>query len=134
MIAAANPCAGHPYEPVLAVSGIDSTIKIFSPDRRAQDDARAGVNVGYASNGAAVHSSLSGGRRRARRTSGDSGSGATEGLESRRRMDQRDQIIRENDVQRQGGMREAYITVRRDGPFQRLRTVEVDFAEWLSWF
>ncbi|KAL9056128.1 MAG: hypothetical protein Q9206_002860 [Seirophora lacunosa] len=126
--------SGHPYEPVLAVSGIDSTIKIFSPDRRAQDDARAGVNVGYASNGAAVHSSLSGGRRRARRTSGDSGSGATEGLESRRRMDQRDQIIRENDVQRQGGMREAYITVRRDGPFQRLRTVEVDFAEWLSWF
>ncbi|KAL8651528.1 MAG: hypothetical protein Q9210_003205, partial [Variospora velana] len=101
---------GHPYEPVLAVSGIDSTIKIFSPDRRAQDDARAGVNIGSGSNGSAIHSSLSGARRRARRTSGDNGSGATEGLESRKRMDQRDQIIRENDVHRQGGMREAYIT------------------------
>ncbi|KAL8971895.1 MAG: hypothetical protein Q9197_003045 [Variospora fuerteventurae] len=125
---------GHPYEPVLAVSGIDSTIKIFSPDRRAQDDARAGVNIGSGSNGSAIHSSLSGARRRARRTSSNNGSGATEGLESRKRMDQRDQIIRENDVQRQGGMREAYITVRCDGPFQRLRMVEVDFAEWLSWF
>ncbi|KAL9017647.1 MAG: hypothetical protein Q9185_005043 [Variospora sp. 1 TL-2023] len=117
-----------------SVSGIDSTIKIFSPDRRAQDDARAGVNIGSGSNGSAIHSSLSGARRRARRTSSNNGSGATEGLESRKRMDQRDQIIRENDVQRQGGMREAYITVRCDGPFQRLRMVEVDFAEWLSWF
>lgn len=130
----ADPFAGHPYEPVLAVSGIDSTIKIFSPDRRAQDDARAGVNIGSGSNGSAIHSSLSGARRRARRTSSNNGSGAAEGLESRKRMDQRDQIIRENDVQRQGGMREAYITVRCDGPFQRLRMVEVDFAEWLSWF
>ncbi|PYH50004.1 WD repeat-containing protein [Aspergillus saccharolyticus JOP 1030-1] len=32
--------AGHPYEPTIAASGIDNTIKIFSPDRRAQDDAR----------------------------------------------------------------------------------------------
>ncbi|KAL9637620.1 MAG: hypothetical protein Q9204_001806, partial [Flavoplaca sp. TL-2023a] len=36
-----NVVQGHPYEPVLAVSGIDSTIKIFSPDNRAQEDARA---------------------------------------------------------------------------------------------
>ena len=49
-------------------------------------------------------------------------------------MDQREEIMRENDVQRQGGMREAYITVRPDGPSQRLRVVEVGFAEWLSWF
>ncbi len=36
-------------------------------------------------------------------------------------MDQRDEIIRENEVQRQGGMREAFITVRPDGPFQRMK-------------
>ncbi|KAI5307287.1 hypothetical protein KEM56_000835 [Ascosphaera pollenicola] len=27
---------GHPYEPTLAVSGIDNTVKIFSPDRNVQ--------------------------------------------------------------------------------------------------
>ncbi|KAL8799025.1 MAG: hypothetical protein Q9182_006204 [Xanthomendoza sp. 2 TL-2023] len=130
-----NVVQGHPYEPVLAVSGIDSTIKIFSPNNRAQDDARAGVNIGYSNNGYTVHSSLyTGRRRRTRRGSGETGDGATEGLASRKRMDQRDEIIRENDVQRQGGMREAFITVRPDGPFPRLRVVEVGFAEWLSWF
>ncbi|KAL8718643.1 MAG: hypothetical protein Q9225_004240 [Loekoesia sp. 1 TL-2023] len=129
-----NVVQGHPYEPLLAVSGIDSTVKIFSPDNRAQDDARAGVGIGYASNGFTTHSSLSGGRRRARRTSSEGQNGTNEGLESRKRMDQKDEIIRENDVQRQGGMREAFITVRPDGPFQRLRIIEVDFAEWLSWF
>jgi len=34
----------HPYEPVLAVSGIDSTVKIFSADKRARRDARRGVS------------------------------------------------------------------------------------------
>ncbi|KAL8942590.1 MAG: hypothetical protein Q9216_001572 [Gyalolechia sp. 2 TL-2023] len=129
-----NVVQGHPYEPILAVSGIDSTIKIFSPDSRAQDDARAGVNIGYSSSGFATHSSLSGGRRRARQSNSDNENPKGEGLESRRRMEEKDQIIRENDVQRQGGMREAFITVRPDGPFQRLRTVQVNFAEWLSWF
>ena len=37
---------GHPYEPMLAVSGIDYTVKIFSADRRAQHDARQGINIG----------------------------------------------------------------------------------------
>ena len=36
---------GHPYEPMLAVSGMDHTIKIFSPDRRAQYEARNGISV-----------------------------------------------------------------------------------------
>ncbi|KAI4152326.1 MAG: hypothetical protein L6R39_001851 [Caloplaca ligustica] len=105
-----NVVQGHPYEPVLAVSGIDSTIKIFSPDRRAQDDARAGINVGYGSSGLTTHSSLSGVRRRVRRASSQGENGSKQGLESCKRMDQREQIMRENDVQRQGGMREAYIT------------------------
>ncbi|KAI9788309.1 MAG: hypothetical protein M1816_006995 [Peltula sp. TS41687] len=37
--------SGHPYEPMMAVSGIDHTLKIFSPDQRLQDDARNGINV-----------------------------------------------------------------------------------------
>ncbi|KAK5129728.1 hypothetical protein LTR08_002939 [Meristemomyces frigidus] len=35
-----NVIQGHPYEPMLAVSGIDHTIKIFSPDARAREQAR----------------------------------------------------------------------------------------------
>lgn len=31
-----NVITGHPYEPKLAVSGIDYTVKIFSPDESAQ--------------------------------------------------------------------------------------------------
>ncbi|KAL8665225.1 MAG: hypothetical protein Q9202_002447 [Teloschistes flavicans] len=130
-----NVVQGHPYEPVLAVSGIDSTIKIFSPDNRAQDDAREGINVGYSSNGFTTHSSLSGVRRRARRAPRDDDDGAPEeGLASRKRMDQREEIVRENELQSRGGMREAFITVRHDGPYHRLQRVEVGFAEWLSWF
>ncbi len=36
---------GHPYEPMMAVSGIDHTVKIFSPDQRAQWDARHGIHL-----------------------------------------------------------------------------------------
>ncbi|KAL8852214.1 MAG: hypothetical protein Q9221_002924 [Calogaya cf. arnoldii] len=129
-----NVVQGHPYEPVLAVSGIDSTIKIFSPDNRAQEDARAGINVGYPGGDYTIHSSLSGRRRRARQETSEGEDGAAEGLSSRKRMDQREEIIRDNDVQRLGGMREAFVTVRPDGPSQRLRVIEVGFAEWLSWF
>ncbi|KAL8872922.1 MAG: hypothetical protein Q9174_001539 [Haloplaca sp. 1 TL-2023] len=128
----------HPFEPVLAVSGIDSTVKIFSPDNRAQEDARAGINVGYPSQGFTIHSSLSGRRRRARHRaaseSDDEDSSQGSGLASCKRMDRREEIVRENDLQRQGGMREAFITVRNTGPFQRLQRMEVGFAEWLSWF
>lgn len=40
-----NVVQGHPYEPMLAVSGIDHTIKIFSPDKRARQAARKGEGV-----------------------------------------------------------------------------------------
>ena len=40
-----NVIQGHPYEPMLAVSGIDNTIKIFSPDKRARQAARKGEGV-----------------------------------------------------------------------------------------
>lgn len=49
-------------------------------------------------------------------------------------MHQKDQITDQNDKQREGGIRDAVITVRADGPFMRMRTVQVGFAEWVSWF
>ncbi|KAI9802391.1 MAG: hypothetical protein M1826_005057 [Phylliscum demangeonii] len=60
-----NVVQGHPYEPMLAVSGIDHTIKIFSPDRRAQHDARKGNNIAQADDASAGSSTLNyDGRRR----------------------------------------------------------------------
>lgn len=35
-----NVIQGHPTQPMLAVSGIDDTVKIFSPDRAAQASFR----------------------------------------------------------------------------------------------
>lgn len=55
---------GHPYEPLLAVSGIDHTIKIFSPDARSQDDARKGINLGIKNPEPARYTRLSSTRRR----------------------------------------------------------------------
>ena len=60
-----NVVTGHPVEPMLAVSGIDSTIKIFGPGGRERRDARHGVNV--ANPGGSVHSSLRFGGRLVRR-------------------------------------------------------------------
>lgn len=90
-----NVVQGHPYEPTIAASGIDNTVKIFSPDRRAQDDARMGINIlnpDNPANTAARNLVLSG------------------GLQSRKRMHRSYQIMSQNDVDRQGGMSEAYIT------------------------
>lgn len=125
--------AGHPYEPILAISGIDHTIKIFSPDSRAQADAESGININSATNGSSGFSSLSG-RRMAPRESGLDENNRPEGLRSRKRMHQSYQILSQNDVQRQGGMRDAFITVCVDGLFVRMRIVGVDFAEWARWF
>lgn len=124
---------GHPYEPVLAVSGIDHTIKIFSPDHRAQNDAQAGINVSSATNGSSGFSSISG-RRRAGRGSNNEDGPPKEGLSSRKRMHQSYQIVSQNDMQRKGGMRDTFITVSAAGSFMRMRTVQVGFAEWVSWF
>ena len=122
---------GHPYEPMLAVSGIDHTIKIFSPDGRAREDARNGVGV--TPSDSSGFSSLGIGRtrhgvRRPPRTS-DVGTTAEEnatkspeddeegalgpnGLSSRQRMHLEYRITSQNDVERRGGNREAYLTVQ----------------------
>lgn len=168
---------------MLAVSGIDHTVKIFSPDRRAQFDARHGINLSEAKS---LGSSRTGLGARARRrvmqqrataeavpapsaeapsaqvqtSRNDSSSKQTTqdtsdhnnvdeeerdddkaaarpragqrhadddpdpsevdvaalpptngGLASRRQMHQLYQITSQNDQRRQGGMREAHVTV-----------------------
>lgn len=133
-----NVAQGHPYETMLAVSGIDHTIKIFSPDARAREAARLGR--GIEAHDASEFSSIAwppryGGRRRASRrsTSHSESGGATSepaisrrdedneddnddyvapsGLASRRRLHESYQIMQQNDVERQGGNQDAFITV-----------------------
>lgn len=90
-------CPGHPYEPTIAASGIDNTIKIFSPDQCAQDRARRGHDILDPDNpvnmlGPSVHN--------------------IGGLQSRKRLGDSYRIMSQNDVERRGGMSEAFITVR----------------------
>lgn len=95
--------SGHPYEPTLAVSGLDNTIKIFSSDRRAQHDARHGVNLLNPEHPA----NMFGARPR-----NAAGSSQVFGLRSCKRIKNSYQIMSQNDIERQGGLSDAYITVR----------------------
>ncbi|KAE8341286.1 hypothetical protein BDV24DRAFT_132691, partial [Aspergillus arachidicola] len=88
--------SGHPYEPTIAASGIDSTIKIFSADRIAQENAQRGINILNPENPANVL--------------GPSVSNIG-GLKSCKRMHDSYQIMSQNDVERQGGMADASLTV-----------------------
>ncbi|GIC94213.1 WD repeat-containing protein [Aspergillus udagawae] len=90
-----NVVQGHPYEPTIAASGIDSTIKIFSPDRHAQEDARRGMHILDPDSPA--------------NTLGANVAGIG-GLKSCKRIHDSYRIMSQNDVDRQGGMSEAYIT------------------------
>ncbi|KAL2813614.1 hypothetical protein BDW59DRAFT_176687 [Aspergillus cavernicola] len=85
------PNTGHPYEPMIAASGIDDTIKIFSPDQRAQDDARQGINV-------------------LEPNSNFNGSGYISKLNSCKCMQDSYRIMSESDVQRHGGISDAFVT------------------------
>lgn len=118
---------GHPYEPTLAVSGIDQTIKIFSPDSRAQHDASNGINIAdpdaQSNLVVGVESVLGEGQTSARGI----------GLESRKRLHDSYQILSQNDVNRQGGMNEAFLTVRLLQPLTILRR-GLSFAEWAALF
>ncbi|KNG81769.1 wd and tetratricopeptide repeat protein [Aspergillus nomiae NRRL 13137] len=90
-----NVIQGHPYEPTIAASGIDTTIKIFSADRNAQENARHGINILNPESPANVLSpSVSN----------------IGGLKSCKRMHDSYQIMSQNDVERQGGMADANLT------------------------
>jgi nuclear receptor interaction protein len=131
-----NVLQGHPYEPMLAASGIDHTIKIFSPDARAREAARLGSGVGAVDS--STFSSISWMRRRRQnRQAGatsepavDAGTEARNaadndeyvapgGLTSRKRMHLEYQITSQNDVERQGGNQETFITVSKSGRINR---------------
>src|SRR5437763_12205452 len=77
-----NVVQGHPKEPMMAVSGIDHTIKIFSPDRQLQEQARLGIGI---NNG--------------------------EKLGSRQRMARKEQLVRDNRAARESGLSDTVITV-----------------------
>jgi nuclear receptor interaction protein len=81
---------------MIATSGIDNTIKIFSSDQNAQEDARNGINILDPDNPS---------NTLGRNTS-------VGGLESRKRIHESYRIMSQNDVERRGGMSEAHITVR----------------------
>ncbi|KAK5123260.1 hypothetical protein LTR85_002690 [Meristemomyces frigidus] len=65
-----NVVQGHPYETMMAVSGIDHTVKIFSCDGRARAAARMGdgVSAHDASQFSSISWPLRGGRRVPRRS------------------------------------------------------------------
>jgi len=120
-----NVVQGHPYEPMIACSGIDSTIKIFGPggDSREREAAERGIDI--ANPGGSVHSSLRfGGRpaRRARQDEDEEGEHANEGeqgatgvavggLKSRRAMHRCYEITSQNDAERRRGLGDAFVTV-----------------------
>lgn len=140
-----NVVQGHPYEPMIACSGIDSTIKIFGPDG-GRERYHAGQGVNIANPGGGRHSSLGFGfGRRRRRPAQDEDSDAEEaeraesgpnvdksddaeavapgGLKSRRvPMDKVYEITSQNNAERQRGMGETFMTVR-----------EVDLLRILAW-
>jgi len=105
----------------LAVSGIDHTIKIFSPDTRDQYNARKGVGVHSADT--TGFSSINIGRRRRpsrpeaaveptedEALSDSDGEVAASGLKSRKRMHQAYQITSKNDMDRKGGRDDYFIS------------------------
>ncbi|KAK5305049.1 hypothetical protein LTR99_004115 [Exophiala xenobiotica] len=114
-----NVVQGHPYEPMLAVSGIDSTVKIFGPggDNRERHNAQRGIDVANPSVG--LHSSLRPGRRtssRRMRPGHDDESDDDEeeeygGLESRRAIHREYEITTQNDVERRRGAGDTIVTV-----------------------
>ncbi|KAJ4325604.1 hypothetical protein N0V94_000559 [Neodidymelliopsis sp. IMI 364377] len=116
-----NVVQGHPYEPTMAVSGIDHTIKIFSPDIRDQKNARRGVGVHSVDTNGFSSINLSRRRRPSRSEaqveasddealSESEGEYAGNGLKSRKRMQRAYQITSKNDMDRKGGRDDYFIS------------------------
>jgi len=111
-----NVVQPHPYEPLLAVSGIDSTIKIFSPDARARRRARyTNMARNYEPAGRNNRQAAEQPAREQTRQQDDSSdidqtTDRCFGLPSSRRMADREDILSRNNEERHGGNRDAYIT------------------------
>ncbi|KAF2663878.1 WD40 repeat-like protein [Microthyrium microscopicum] len=129
-----NVVQPHPYEPMLAVSGIDSTVKIFSPDAHARRAARhaSGISRVDPSQFSSIRSRRRRNQNRAATTDrgtqhNDSSSAGPEeaeeevsdsdseyvypnGLPSRKRMQDEYKITSENDMNRRSGNNHQYIS------------------------
>ena len=113
-----NVVQGHPYEPMIACSGIDSTVKIFGSGGDSREREAAEKGIGIANPGGSVHSSLryGGHARRARRGAEmeeEEGNNdiALDGLSSRRAMHKCYEITSQNDAERRRGAGDAFVTV-----------------------
>lgn len=123
-----NVVQGHPYEPMIACSGIDSTIKIFGPGGESRERENASKGIDVANPGGSTHSSLRfGGRRRRVPLADDDNDDeqaadqeqpdeeeaaiAARGLRSRQAMADSYRIMQGNDEERRNGQSEAYISV-----------------------
>ncbi|MCJ1311161.1 hypothetical protein MMC25_004831 [Agyrium rufum] len=136
-----NVVQGHPYEPMIAASGIDATIKIFAPDQRAQRDARFGRHLSknegrqnhnynrdfrrqtYDAHSSGINSSLQDGATEEEdnseieeRSWAEAGPNnpvtpLTGGLQSCKRFHNMYNITSQNDLERRGGNRDAFTTV-----------------------
>ncbi|EXJ83204.1 hypothetical protein A1O1_06823 [Capronia coronata CBS 617.96] len=122
-----NVVQGHPYEPMIACSGIDSTIKIFGPGGDSRERANAERGIDVANPGVGMHSSLRFGARRrvgwmrseedvSDDDDGEAGEAAQDEelsrrLRSRRAMHRSYEIISQNDVERRRGAEDTYVTV-----------------------
>jgi nuclear receptor interaction protein len=108
---------------MVAVSGFDSTVKIFSADARARQDAVLGVGAKAAGDSRFSSVGLRSNRPRqspqtpAQRPSdedddydSDDEKVAEDGLESRKRMAREYHITSENDMNRRTGMHSSYIS------------------------
>ena len=115
-----NVIQGHPYEPMIACSGIDSTVKIFGPGSENREREAAAKGLDVANPGGSVHSSLGGRRRRRMRDSDDEDENEEQpdtegvrsnGLRSRKAMHKEYEITSQNDAERRRGYGDAFITV-----------------------
>lgn len=117
-----NVVQGHPYEPMIACSGIDSTVKIFGigGESRERENAKRGVDI--ANPGGTTHSSLRFGRRRpSRRMRHGDDDDADEidedenvyarGLTSCRAMHRRDEIVGQNSAEQRHSASNTFVTV-----------------------
>jgi DDB1- and CUL4-associated factor 6 len=129
-------CIAHPYEPMLAVSGIDSTVKIFSPDGRARRDAalaRNGVSAADTSTFASIgirrdsddeeseEEDITGSNSSDAEESDDEGESlrvSENGLKSRKMMKKEYHITTANDMTRRNEMQQH--NIRSQGVYQLL--------------
>lgn len=86
-----NVTVGHPSEPLIAVAGIDYTVKLFSPDREMQYEF--GANASEANK------------------TGNPSQAAYSGPASRRKMHEKQKITNQNEIMSENRYSDAVFTV-----------------------